>query len=278
MSATVLGLAAAGAFGVSDFAGGLAARRMHFMLVSVISQSIGAIVACSSLALTGRGSPATGAVLWGTASGFGSALGVLALYRGLGRGEMAVAGPLSAVAAAALPALVGILLGEQLSPVAITGVVLALPAIWLVGRAPAGPDLSVRAGALDGLLAGAGFALLFIGLDQAGGRSGLWPVATGQVTALLVIAVAVAVRRPPPSFVGSSVWMSVAGGALGISASILYFDATHVGLLTIVAVLASCYPGITVLMAAVLLHERPSRWQLGGLAMCAAAVTTISLG
>lgn len=278
MSATVLGLAAAGAFGVSDFAGGLAARRMHFMLVSVISQSIGAIVACSSLALTGRGSPATGAVLWGTASGFGSALGVLALYRGLGRGEMAVAGPLSAVAAAALPALVGILLGEQLSPVAITGVVLALPAIWLVGRAPAGPDLSVRAGALDGLLAGAGFALLFIGLDQAGGRSGLWPVATGQVTALLVIAVAVAVRRPPPSFVGSSVWMSVAGGALGISASILYFDATHVGLLTIVAVLASCYPGITVLMAAVLLHERPSRSQLGGLAMCAAAVTTISLG
>jgi uncharacterized membrane protein len=65
-------------------------------------------------------------------------------------------------------------------------------------------------------------------------------------------------------------------GCLSVTATLLYFLATHTGLLTIVAVLASLYPGITVLLAWFLLGERITRVQRVGLALCAIAVTAIA--
>jgi drug/metabolite transporter (DMT)-like permease len=67
----------------------------------------------------------------------------------------------------------------------------------------------------------------------------------------------------------------VLAGLLSVSANIFYFLATHESLLTIAAVLASLYPGITIAMAAVWLGERPDRGQVAGLVISAVAVTAI---
>jgi drug/metabolite transporter (DMT)-like permease len=51
-----------------------------------------------------------------------------------------------------------------------------------------------------GLVAGTGFALLFVGLNRAGSRAGIWPVASGQIAETVVMACIVAIagaRRPP---------------------------------------------------------------------------------
>ncbi|WP_345711154.1 EamA family transporter, partial [Kineococcus glutinatus] len=176
MTAVLLALASALAYGVSDFLGGVLSRRLHFALVGCAAQV--AAVACTAalLALPGTPAPRTGDLLWGAAAGVGSAVGSLALYRGLARGAMNVVAPLSAVGSAALPVLLGLALGERLPAAALVGVVLALPAIWLVSRsAGTGPAEAAGRGLGDGLLAGAGFALLFIGLERAGDGSGWWP-------------------------------------------------------------------------------------------------------
>ncbi len=273
-----LGLAAAALYGVSDFVGGMAARRLHFLWVSLVSQGVAAVIVWSSLPWTAS-APSAEALLWGAVSGIGTATGTLALYRGLARGQMAVAGPLSAVGSAVLPAAVGFALGDRLEPVAVAGVLLALPALWLVARQPDASDAPVREGVVDGLLAGVGFGVLFIALDRAGDASGLWPVASGEVSSLVVLAVAYVVLRPAWVRVGRPpLLLAAVAGLLAVVANIAFYYATHAGLLTVAAVLTSLYPAVTVLLAAVVLHERPDRIQLVGLALCACAVTAIVAG
>jgi uncharacterized membrane protein len=281
--AILLGLASAIAFGVSDYLAGVLYRRLHFTLVGLISQVSATALAWASLPWTGGPRPATAALAWGALSGIGGGVGSLALYRGLGRGKMSVVGPLSSVGAAALPALAGIALGDRPSPLAIGGVLLALPAIWLVASSsgrPGGERAAGPSGVGDGLLAGAGFGLLFIGLARAGDGAGLWPVATGQLTALVLLTVVVGVRlattRPALPGGPRALLPPLLVGCLSVTATLLYFLATHSGLLTIVAVLASLYPGITVLLAWLLLGERITRVQRAGLALCAVAVVAIA--
>jgi drug/metabolite transporter (DMT)-like permease len=66
-------------------------------------------------------------------------------------------------------------------------------------------------------------------------------------------------------------------GAAAMAASLLYFYATHFAMLATAAVLVSLYPGVTVLLARALLHERFSLAQRAGLGLCAIAVIAIAL-
>jgi drug/metabolite transporter (DMT)-like permease len=282
----LLGLASAIAFGISDYVGGLAARRIHFLVVTIVGESVGVVVTWTFLVWFHGDGPTADAVLWGACSGLGSAAGTLALYRGYGHGEMAVTGPLSAVGAAVVPAVVGISTGDDLPAVGLAGVILAVPAIWLMsttrGSEIGGAGGGIRVGVVDGLISGAGFGVLFIGLGLAGDGSGLWPVATGQTAAVgLVSAVAAATGVATggrEALRGAPGRLSLAAALLGIAATILYFRAAQTSLLTVAAVLTSVYPGVTVALAAVLLHERPSRVQWAGLGLGAVAVTAIVLG
>ncbi len=278
MTAVLLGLASAVAFGVADFVAGVLSRRVHYALVGLVSQLSAAACVCAALPLFGGGSPSVMALGWGAASGLGGGVGSLALYRGLGHGQMNVVAPLSAVGGAALPALVGLALGERPSLLALVGIALALPALWLVAR-PAGRGATTPAGVGDGLLAGAGFALLFIALNRAGDGSGLWPVAAGQLAALVVLMGFVFTRRPSRTRVGTgaAAGAAVLVGAISVTATLLYFLATHAGLLTVVAVLTSLYPAVTVLLAVLVLRERASRVQGVGLVLAGAAVAMITI-
>lgn len=272
----LLALAAAVLYGGSDFGGGLASRRLGSLRVSVVGSAAATVLAWATLILVGGPGPSLRAVAWGLASGLAGGAGTLVLYRGLARGQMSVVGPLSAVGAAVVPVAAGVALGERPSLLSVAGVLVALPAIVLVAASG-----SVRgklgAGLLDGLAAGLAFGILFIGLAQAGQHAGLWPVASEQTGALLItLAVAVKTREPlriPLRAVG----LPVLVGASGMAATLAYFYATHFSMLAIAAVLVSLYPGVTVLLARTLLHERFTPAQRAGLGLCALAVAAIAL-
>lgn len=275
----LLGLAAAVAFGISDFVAGVGSRRLHFLWVALLGQSASVALTWAALIWLHGTGPTPAAALWGACSGIGSAVGTLALYRGYGRGEMAVAGPLSAIGAAALPAVVGIALGERLDGLQVVGIALALPAIWLMAAVGGPAGRRLRGGVVDGLVSGAGFGVLFTMLKLAGDSSGLWPVAFGQAVAVLLLVVAVAVRRPSALSTprASGQRLAVIAGILGITATLLYFAAAQSGLLSIAAVLTSLYPGVTVALAAAVLHERPAITQQAGMLLGAVSITAIVL-
>ena len=272
----LLGLAAALLYGGSDFGGGMASRRFGSLRVTVIGSAAATLLAWATLILAGGAGPSLRAVAWGLASGLAGGAGTLVLYRGLARGQMSVVGPVSAVGAAVVPVAAGVALGERPSMPAVAGVLVALPAIVLVAasgsvRGKLGPGL------LDGLLAGLAFGVLFIGLAQAGRQAGLWPVASEQ-TGTLLITLAVAVRsREPLRIPVRAAGLAVLAGAGGTAATLAYFYATHFSMLAIAAVLVSLYPGVTVLLARAVLHERFSPAQRAGLGLATLAIIAIAL-
>ena len=272
----LLGLAAALLYGGSDFGGGLASRRLGPVRVAVAGSAVAAAAAWTVLIMSGGPGPSVRAIAWGLASGLAGGTGTLVLYRGLARGQMTVVGPVSAVGAAVFPVLAGVVLGERPSMLAVAGVLVALPAIVLV--AASGPVRGrLSGGVLEGIGAGLAFGILFIGLAQAGRNAGLWPVASEQSGALLpVLLVAVKTHVPLRIPVRAAAW-PVLAGASGMAATLAYFYATHFSMLAIAAVLVSLYPGATVLLARVLLHERFSPAQRAGLSLCALAVAAIAL-
>ena len=221
MLAVVLALASAIGYGSSDFAAGLASRSAPVIQITLLASVVSGVIVAAALPFAASPGPSAAALAWGFAAGLGGTLGAFALYLGFRHAAFSVAGPLSAVASAGFSVLAGLLYGERPTTLALTGIVLALPAIVGVSvsagaeeaedgdaepeaghaepqeAAAAGRQAATgrqAAGVVYGLLAGACFALLFIGLDQAGSDSGLWPVAAaavGELAAALVAAVAV---------------------------------------------------------------------------------------
>src|SRR5262249_21304753 len=127
---------------------------------------------------------------WGALSGLGTGIGVAFLYRGLATGNMSVVVPLSDVGSVALPVLVGVVVvGDRPSPLAWAGVAAAVPALWLGSPTRSGADPGSAAGTVDGLVAGAGFALQFVAIAQVDLDAGLWPVLCARVLAATTIAV-----------------------------------------------------------------------------------------
>ncbi len=314
MLAIVLALASAIGYGGSDFAAGLASRSAGVIQVTLLASAVSAIVVTAALPFAASHPPSAAALAWGAAAGLGGTTGALALYLGFRHAAFSVAGPISAVGAAGFSVLAGLLLGERPTALALTGIVLALPAIVGVsasaasgtaaGAASAGgrPDEPARDPAEDpagatgrpaigvaaGLVAGACFALLFIGLDRAGSGSGLWPVAATQVAELTVaLAVAAAtrnVRLPGPRLPGPRLpgprprLLAAITGATGATGTILFFFATHEGFLAITAVLTSLYPAVTIVLARTVLGERLTALRLAGLTLAAACVALIAVG
>jgi uncharacterized membrane protein len=272
----ILGLAAALLYGGSDFAGGLASRKLGAVPVNVVGSFVAAVLAWAALLAIGGPGPTVHAVAWGLVSGLGGGIGTTMLYRGLARGQMSVVGPVSAVAAAGVPVAAGIALGERPTVLALAGVLVALPAIVLVAASGSLRGM-FGSGMTDGLAAGAAFGVMFIGLAQAGQGAGLWPVVSEQTSSLLlVLIIAIRSRVPLRPAIRAAGWPALVG-ASGMTATLLYFYATHFAMLATAAVLVSLYPGVTVLLARVLLHERFSPVQRAGLSLCTLAVVAIAL-
>lgn len=286
----LLALAAAVMYGSTDFAGGLLSRRSSSPLAVVVAGSTASgILTWVALAVTGEPPPSPHVLAWSLLAGVCSGIGTVALYRGLARGRMSVVGPVSAVGAAVLPVIVGVTTGERPNPLAVLGVLVALPAIALVAgdgnsSSPAdqAADRRSRAARLrsssltDGLIAGVAFGVFFVALAQAGAHAGLWPMAYEQIGALLLLLAAALATRTPLRLPVRDAAASASVGIGGLIATLLYYAATHSGMLAIVAVLTSLYPGATVLLARTVVHERISRSQRAGLSLCALAVVAIA--
>jgi drug/metabolite transporter (DMT)-like permease len=279
----LLALGAALAYGVSDFVGGLASRRTSAWPVAVLGACTGAAGALLlTFVLPGEASRAD--LVWGALAGIGNGLGGAFLYRGLALGRMGVVGPVSAVGAAAVPVVVGVLGGERPAALVWLGILLALPAIWLVAREPSpteGPEQAVVTadGLLEGVLAGAGFGLLFAAIGQVPDSAGYSPILVSQlvgVVSIVLLALAMGGQWVPRH--RTEVWGGVGAGLLSVLAVSGFLLATQRGLLAVSAVLASLYPAATVLLASLLLKEPIHRGQAVGLALCAASVVCVALG
>ena len=276
----LLSLLAAVSYGLSDFNGGWFAKRGGPWAVSLMAQ-LSATVVVLLVALVDGGDPTRADLLWALLAGIGNGFGTAFLYRGLASGRMGVVAPVSGVGAVLVPVAVGVLTGERPGALVWTGVVLALPAIWLVSREPTTSVDGTAprgSGVLDGVLAGLGFGALFAALAQIPEEAGFLPLAVNVgVAGVAIIAVATVLHQ---DWVPRSGWAlgGIISGVLGALATGLFQIAVHHGYLSVAAVITSLYPAFTVLLAAVVVRERVHGAQGLGLALCAASVALVAAG
>ena len=273
MIAVLWSLFGAVAYGISDFVGAVAARKISAWAVALMT-ALGALLTSSVMTLASPGHPSSASFAWGALAGVGGGIGTTFLYRGLAAGRMGVVAPTSAVCAAALPVVVSTLTGEHPPLLAWVGILAAFPGIWLVsqdeGTSFRGPGLG------DGLLAGLGFGISFVGLGHVPQSAGWSPLMAMAAVSGASIAVMAGIAGKPLISREPVVLAGLGGGVLATAAMAAFVIATSRGLVSIASVLVSLYPAFTILLAVKLLHERIHRLQRVGLALCAVAVALVA--
>jgi drug/metabolite transporter (DMT)-like permease len=277
--AIILALSGAAAYGVSDFFGGIVGRRATPWAVAAAG-GLGGALASVALTALDPGHPAAIELAWGAVAGIGNGIGTAFLYRGLSSGRMGVVAPVSGVLAAIVPIAVAVATGERPGPLVWLGIVSAVPAIWLVAQEPmsdSGHPATTASGTRDGILAGLGFGGLFACLGQVADGAGFSPLVLNQLVGVLVVALAATALRTTWVPRGPA-WGGILAGLLGGVATAAFVLAAQRGLLSVSAVLTSLYPAFTIMLAALVLHERVHRIQAWGMALCGAAVVLVALG
>jgi drug/metabolite transporter (DMT)-like permease len=279
--AIALGLAVALAYGIGDFLGGHTSRGNHPLVVVATSQVVSLTLIAVLVVVDGAPLPRAPELGFGAASGVAGLLGVLLLYRGLALGAMGVIAPITAVGAALVPVTYGLLTGERPGAAAYVGMACALVAIALVaGARPASGAASPHhAGTKEVGLAvasGVGFGVALILLSESGSGEGFWPVLAARCASVPLALVALGASRLSRRLVPGTRLPVALAGALDVSAVALYLLATRRGLVSLVAVVGSLYPAVTVLLARVVLGERLVRLQVWGLVLALAGVVLIA--
>lgn len=270
----VLALASACAFGVSDFAGGLAARRASSLTVTGGAQLAGFAVLLPALALLpGRASSA--ALIIGALAGILGAGGLVLYLRCMAIGPMGVVSPLAALVGVAVPVAWGVVLsGERLSAPELGGIALGAVAVGCVAYVRGRTRLTDLRGPALALAAGAAFGGFFVALDASPVASGLWPLLGARVAGLALLGGLLLVTpRPLPDV--RTFRLILASGALDMTANVLFLLATRADLLSLSALLASLYPIVVVVLARHLLAERLTRLQTVGVAAALGATALI---
>ena len=274
----VLGLLAAISYGLADFAGGVASRRHSAVTVLLYSYPVGAVLMVALLPLF-PGSVDTRVVLFGVLGGAAGLFGVVLLYGLMVVAPMNVISPVTAVLAAIVPVVFGVLTGERPKVAAGVGIAVGIVAVLLVSRTTEEHPHGRIAGRVLGMafLAGLGFGAYFIFLARAGTHSGLWPLVISRVTsAALIVPVAVS-RRAFAPVGGRMLALTIGCGAFDALANMCFLLASRHGLLSLASVLTSLYPAVTVLLAVLLLREHTSGVQRLGLVLAATSIVLITV-
>lgn len=272
------GLLSAASWGAGDFCGGLASRRANPYAVVIVAEAMGAVAMAIVALSLAEALPPSADLAWGAAAGIAGAIGILALYRGLATGRMGVVAPVSAVLAAALPVIVGAVMEGVPGAPQMTGFGMAALSVWWLSR-PQTADIRANDLGLP-LIAGVGFGLFFVLIDQASGTSAFWPLVAARSAALvMIVLVALATRQPlrPPADQRSALVLMGTAGVLDAAGNAFFVLAARLGRLDVASVLASLYPACTVGLAWLILKERLTRVQWLGVIAALLAIMLIAL-
>ena len=279
MTPVLLSLAASCCWGVADFIGGLQSKRVAIPVVLAIVEGTGLVLVLVVIAATGEPFPGGRAVVLSLVGGVAGVLALGCFYRALSIGTMSIVAPISATGVA-LPVIVGIATGDRLSALVSAGLAVTVVGVILASREAHEDAGRAAAGRLSiglALIAAVGFGSYFVLSDAAADDSIVWFLVLSRVIpvpALIALASWRGMSVPAPR----TALLLAVGGTLDCGATGLYALANTKGALSIVAVVGSLYPVMTVVLARAVLGERIRPVQGVGVAAALAGVAMIAGG
>jgi drug/metabolite transporter (DMT)-like permease len=278
--AVVLALGSSACYGLSNFIGPQLARTHALVTVLVISQ-LAALLACALyVAEDGGAALPASATLLALLAGVGNAGGLICFYKAAELGPLSVAAPIGATGAI-LPVVWGLASGDQLHWNQALGMVLAMGGAALAARRTAeGEGAAVsyrdpRASALYAVLSAVAFGVFLTALPAASDDGHAWALLDARLMLIALVALwagprlaAIRVERSWP--------LLTVPGLLLVAGTLLYITAADHGQLSLVSVLGSLFPLVTVGLAAVVLGERLSPLQAIGVTAALAGIVLIA--
>ena len=280
MLSILFGFLSALSWGASDFAGGLASRRSSSIQVVAIAWLAGALLLPLVALASGEALLSWQDWLWCAAAGSVGVIGILILYQAMADGIMGVAASLSAVMAAALPVMAGMLFEGFPGGITSLGFLLALAAVWLVSGQPAAGErrrINLAQARLP-LISGVCFGLYFILIHQGSQQGIFWPMVASRSVAGLMLVYFMAKGKRSWALPRSILLLVVINLVLDIGGTAFYILASQAGRMDVAAVLSSLYPGLTILLAWLLLREKIGLLQWVGIGLALVAIVLFSLG
>jgi uncharacterized membrane protein len=282
MLAALLALGSSLSWGLSDFLGGFQSRRHHLLAVMLLSQGLALVILVVAVSAGAPTEHDAAATAWAAGVGALGLIGLVAFYRALAIGTMSIVAPISATGVS-IPVFVGLISGDRPGALQIVGMVLACGGVVLAAReAPAADAGARRTGRTSvglALLAAIGFGSFFAGMDRAEETADVaWVLLAARSAAVALLVVAALVLRPHMPSAPAALGAIAAIGVFDLLANLLFVLAAGRGLLSVVGVLGSLYPAVTVVLARVVLHERPSRIQNAGVMITLAGVVALAAG
>ncbi len=278
MLTIALALGSSACYGVSNFLGPQLARRHTLTAVLVFSQV--AALGASALYLAANGGQALpSSDVWiAFLAGAGNAGGLIGFYVAAELAPLSVVAPIGAVGAI-VPVIWGLSGGDSLRPAQAAGLVLALGGAVLAARRPPPTEGQARRypdprrGALWATGSAVAFGVFLTALPAASSHGQAWALFDARVCVVLLTGLWAGRRLQAIRLSHASALLTIPGLLL-ITGTLLYTTATARGELSLVSVLGSLFPVVTVGLGVAVLQERLSRTQLLGVI---AALTGIVL-
>ena len=267
-------------WGTADYFGGALSKERKVLGVVGASQALGLVVALFFVVGTGEWRKQLfgwhGYGVYAVIAGYVGFLALLAFYAALASGTMGVVSPIASLGVI-VPVVVSLFRGERPNGLQLVGISIAILGVV----AASGPELSGAAGVksvLLAVLAGVGFgtALTFM---QLGSRvSALMTMTTMRLVTVFTLAIILIFLPRLVDVRRTDIPLLALIGIFDVAANVLLGVASTRGMFSIVVVLGSMYPLMTVLLAAKLQHERLARIQYFGISFSLLGISLIGLG
>lgn len=280
--AFALALLSSALWGSADFQAGQLSKKYPAFAVLGATQLIGLIFGIFLIFITDeREAIAFGSngffsgYFWpGVFAGIFGYIGLVSLYVGLSTGRMGVVSPISSLGAI-VPLVFALIGGEQLSQGRWFGVVIALAGAFCAS----GPEISqgfpLKPVALA-FSAALGFGLTLTLMGIGSDSSALMTMVTMRATTAVVTIFLALKFRSTGGFAKADAPALIFVGVSDFLANFTLGIATQHGLVSLVMVLGSLFPVVTVLLAFKLLHERLHKVQYLGVFFAVTGVAILS--
>lgn len=283
MTAVLLALTAALLFGLASYLGPVLSRSHSPSAVLAVGQAAAVGVAAVLLLTSDVGRPDRRSLALGVLAGAANGLALTSMFEAARFLPISVMAPIGATGGG-VPVVVALLLGERPHVLQLAGIPVVIIGVVLVAARRSGGSELRRLAALPapGLWLAASWAVCygaFLSLFAEASKGGrVWAVFDSRV-ALLVTALALPLlRRTSLSLPRSALSLAAFNGLLILGGVVAYGRATAAGLVSVVSVLATLSPVVTVALAVLLLRERLARWQQVGLATTVLGVVLLAAG
>jgi drug/metabolite transporter (DMT)-like permease len=267
------------AWGTSDFIGGMVSRRTPAYLVVATSQAAGLTAVTVAALSTGGFSDPRDWVAPALAAGVTLSVGLVMFYTALATGTMGIVSPIAALGVL-VPVVYGLARGDAPSTMTTIGITVALAG----AVSASGPELRGRTGARPVVLAALSavcFGISMVLLAQGARANPLMSLWGMRATSVAGLTIGILVIASPGSRFAlrrRDMPLIMVAGLGDASANLLFSLASLRGYISVVSVLASLYPAMTVLLARVVLQQRLRPAQLVGIAAALGGIALVYLG